>query len=142
MSVESLPETISGNPTVFEIKHGERQFLLHREPDMPMGSWGFLTLDGFGESPLVTYYTVDTSRGYPRALLANRALAEWTCGEGVVPQHTGPGDVMTERWTKKLDLQTGQLELHTKTNEGTICTVTIKAKPFSILHPPQEKLDN
>lgn len=142
MSVESSPETISGTTTVFEIIHGERQFLLHREPDMPMDSWGFLTLDGFGEFPLVAYYTVDTSGGYPRALLATRALAEWACGEGVVPQRTGPGDVMTERWTKQLDLRTGQLEIPVKKQDGMISSIVIMTKPFSILHPPQEKIDN
>ena len=142
MTVESLPETVSGNTTVFEIRHRERQFLFHREPDMRMDSWGFLTLDGFSESPLVTFYTVDISRGYPRALLANRALAEWACGEEVVPQHTGPGDIMAERWTKQLDLQTGQLELSVKKQDRTISSIVIKARPFSILHPPQEKLDN
>ena len=128
--------------TVIEVEYGKRMWGFHREPEMAMQEWGYVTVDWALtlEHPIVVYYKDGKTSKTPHALDIQQAFSDWEAGKTDIPKINGNKKAIVPVWSGELAPETGELVLTSKSVNQAIINLVVKAKPVYIENPSMEEL--
>ncbi|OGD83069.1 hypothetical protein A3A54_00215 [Candidatus Curtissbacteria bacterium RIFCSPLOWO2_01_FULL_39_62] len=128
--------------TIIEVEYGKRTWGFHREPEMSMHEWGYVTVDWplTVEHPVVVYYKQGETSKTPHTLEIQNAFSEWEVGNTNTPQIKGNKNAIIPVWSEELNPETGELTISSKSVNQAIIDLVVKAKPVLIENPSMEEL--